>query len=77
LVLADTARLVGVGLFAGLGLAWIGAGTIRSFLFRVEPLDPVVLLLVSGAILIVTLLVSLKPALDAARVEVAPLLREQ
>jgi len=77
LVLADTARLVGVGLFAGLGLAWIGAGTIRSFLFRVEPLDPVVLLSVSGAILIVTLLVSLKPALDAARVEVAPLLREQ
>jgi putative ABC transport system permease protein len=77
LALAETVRLVGIGLVAGLALAWAGAGAIRTFLFRVEPLDPLVLLSVSTGILVVTLLVSLKPALDAARVDVAHLLRDQ
>ena len=77
LAIAETVRLVGIGLIAGLALAWAGAGAIRAFLFRVEPLDPLVLLSVSMGILVVTLLVSLKPALDAARVDVANLLRDQ
>jgi ABC-type antimicrobial peptide transport system permease subunit len=77
LVIADTVRLVGLGLVAGVGLAWLGAGTIRAFLFRVEPLDPAVLLSVAGAILGVAVLVSLKPALDAARVDVARMLRDE
>jgi hypothetical protein len=35
-VLGETVRLVGTGLATGLCLAWIGAGTIRAFLFRVD-----------------------------------------
>jgi putative ABC transport system permease protein len=76
-VLIDTARLVGIGILAGLVLAWLGAGTIRTFLFRVEPLDPTVLLSVSGGILLIALLVSLRPAMESARVDVTSLLRDE
>jgi putative ABC transport system permease protein len=76
-VLIDTARLVGIGILVGLLLAWLGAGTIRTFLFRVEPLDPTVLLSVSGAILLIALLVSLRPAMESARVDVTSMLRDE
>jgi putative ABC transport system permease protein len=76
-VVTDSARLIGIGILAGLLLAWLGAGTIRAFLFRVEPLDPTVLLAVSGAILLIALLVSLRPAMESARVDVTSLLRDE
>ncbi len=34
IVLTQTARLVGIGIMAGLALAWLGANMIRAFLFR-------------------------------------------
>jgi predicted permease len=77
LVLGETVRLVGIGLVAGLALAWIGATAIRVFLFRVDPLDPATLTAVSAAILALALLVSLKPAIDAARVDLAHTLRDE
>ena len=49
LVLRDTARLVGVGLIAGLALAFAGARLIRSLLYQVEPLDPLVLVTAAAA----------------------------
>ncbi len=76
IVLADTGRLVGFGLVVGLGLAWMGAGTIRAFLFQVRPLDPVTLAAVAALILTLALLVSLRPALRAARVDLGSVLRE-
>jgi putative ABC transport system permease protein len=76
LVLRETVHLVGLGLLAGLGLAWLGAGTIRAFLFQVEPLDVATLASVSGLILTLALGVSLRPAIRAGRVELARLLRE-
>lgn len=39
IVLAHIARFTGLGVFAGLGLAWLGTTTIRSFLVQVRPLD--------------------------------------
>lgn len=77
LVLRETVTLVGAGLAAGLCLAWIGAGTIRAFLFRVEPLDIATLGTAAAAILGLTLLVSLKPAIDSARVDLVSTLREE
>jgi putative ABC transport system permease protein len=77
LVLGETVRLVGLGLVAGLALAWMGAGTIRAFLFRVEPLDPATLGAVAAAMLGLTLAVSLKPAIDSARVDLVHTLREE
>lgn len=77
LVLLQTGRLVGAGLLAGLLLAWLGAGTIRAFMFRVQPLDPATLTVVASLILGLALLVSLRPALRAARVDLASVLRSE
>ena len=77
IVLAETGRLIGLGLVAGLVMAWAGAGLIRAFLFRVEPLDPVTLATVSAAIVALALVVSLRPALRAARVDLGRVLKEE
>jgi hypothetical protein len=77
LVLTQTVRLVGLGLLIGFGLAWIGAGTIRSFLFQVQPFDPTTLVAVSATILGLAVAVSLKPAIAAARMDVARVLRDE
>jgi putative ABC transport system permease protein len=77
LVLGETVQLVGVGLLAGLALAWVGATAIRAFLFRVDPLDSPTLAGVSAALLGVALIVSLKPAIDAARVDLVHTLRDE
>src|SRR5688572_2999473 len=76
LVLRDTARLVGIGLVAGLALAVAGARLIRSLLYQVEPLDPLVLVTVALGIFGLALLVSLRPALAATRVDLTRSLRE-
>ena len=76
IVLRETARLIGLGLMVGLGLAWLGAGTIRAFLFQVQPFDPVTIGGVAVTILALAMLVSLRPALRAARVDLSRVLRE-
>jgi putative ABC transport system permease protein len=77
LVVRETALLVGLGLAAGLLLAWLGANTIRAFLFRIQPLDPVTLSMVAAIILLVSLGVSVRPALRAARVDLTEMLRSE
>jgi ABC-type antimicrobial peptide transport system permease subunit len=77
LVLAETGRLVMFGLAAGLTLVWMGASTIRSFLFGVQPLDPGTLGAVAILILMLAMTVSLRPALRASRVDLATVLREE
>lgn len=77
LVLSDTARLVGIGLAAGLVLTVMGARLIRSLLYRVQPLDPLVLATVCAVILGLALLVSLRPAFEATRIDVTRSLREE
>jgi ABC-type antimicrobial peptide transport system permease subunit len=77
IVLGETARLVGVGVVAGLGLAWLSAGTIRAFLFQVQPLDPLTLGGVSVTILLLALAVSGRAALRVARVDLARVLRAE
>jgi putative ABC transport system permease protein len=76
LLLSEALRLVGLGLLAGFGLSWLGAGTIRAFLFQVEPFDPVVTASVAAVILALTLAASLRPALASGRVDPARVLRE-
>lgn len=77
LVLGEAVRLVGAGLLVGLGLAWLGSESIRAFLFQVEPMDVTTLTSVCGVILVLALLVSLRPAIRAGRVELSQLLREE
>lgn len=77
IVMAETGRLVGFGLLVGLGLAWLGANTIRAFLFQVQPFDPLTLAAVAGTILTLALIVSVRPALRAARVDLGTVLKDQ
>jgi putative ABC transport system permease protein len=77
LVLGDTARVVGIGLIAGLALAVAGARLIRSLLYQVEPLDPLVLVTVAAGIFGLALLVSLRPAIEATRLDLTRSLREE
>lgn len=77
IVLSETVRLVGIGIVAGLGLAWLGANTIRSFLFQVRPLDPLTLGSVAALILLLALAVSLRAALRAARVDLSSVLKAE
>jgi len=77
IVLVETARLVGFGLLAGLALAWMGASTIRAFLFKVQPLDPATLGGVATTILLLALAVSLRPAWRAANVDLGTVLKEE
>jgi len=77
IVLAETGRLVGLGLVAGFALAWLGANTIRAFLFQVQPFDAPTLVGVCVLILALAAAVTLRPALRAARVDLASVLRDQ
>lgn len=75
IILTDTARLTITGVLAGLGLAWMGTTTIRSFLFQVAPFDPLTIGSVAASMLILALAVSLRAALRVARVDLAQVLR--
>ena len=76
IVLTDTARLTGMGVLGGLGLAWAGTTTIRSFLFQVEPLDPLTLGSVSALMIVQWRSPSASaPLLRVARVDLAQVYR--
>jgi predicted permease len=77
LVLRESGRLAGLGVLCGILFAWLGADAIRALLFRVQPLDPLTLAAAAGLIFVVTAIVSVRPAIRAARVDVAQLLRQE
>jgi predicted permease len=77
MVLAETARLVGLGIGAGVVISWAGTDLIRSLLFRVQPLDPATIGGVAVVITAIAMLVTMKPALRAARVDLARVLRDE
>ncbi len=76
LLLGETIRPVVIGIAAGVGGSLAGARLVRAFVFQVEPLDPLRFAGVAGALLIIAVVVSLRPALRAARVDVARTLRD-
>jgi len=77
IILADTARLAVIGVLGGLGLAWLGTTTIRSFLFQVQPFDPLTIGTVATSMVALALAVSLRAALRVARVDLAQVLRNE
>jgi ABC-type antimicrobial peptide transport system permease subunit len=76
-VLRESTWLVGLGILTGLGLAYLSAEMVRSFLFQIEPLDPLTLVAVAGCLLLLAILTGLRPALAASRLDVARTLREK
>lgn len=75
LVFAEGSRLIGGGILFGLGSALMLSHVLRAFLFRVEPDDPVTLLLGSASFAIVALLACWIPSRRAVGVESAEALR--
>lgn len=67
LILREIAIVAGVGIALGLGAAVLLASTIQSFLFRVQPTDPLTYLLVSIAMLVAVALAAWLPSERAAR----------
>jgi predicted permease len=77
MTLARTGRLVGVGVVLGGSCTWLGSSAVRTLSFKVELLDPVSILAVTGTICVVTICASVQPALRASRVDVAGVLRHE
>ena len=77
LVVAQVARLLGVGLAAGLaGGLTIGYG-MRSVLYGVSSVDPTTLVGVVTLMAVIAVIASLRPALRAARVNLVDALRAE
>ena len=77
LVLASGARLGAAGCVLGALAAVFATRLLRSFLFQVDPLDPVVILLAAASILLLALAASLVPARRAAAVDPMQALRAE
>jgi putative ABC transport system permease protein len=77
IVLYENARLVLSGVFCGFAVVWLASRAIRSLLFEVQPLDGATLAIAGSAVAIVAGLVSLRPALRAASVDIAQDLRHE
>jgi putative ABC transport system permease protein len=75
LVLGEGLRLVAGGVAAGLAAAIVLSRVLRSFLFEVEPTDPVTLIVVGLLFVAVALLACWSPARRAAKVDPLEALR--
>jgi predicted permease len=74
-VIAAAARVVVLGLVAGLMLSAAGGRLIQSLLFDINPLDPMALAAGTVALALVAIVACVWPAVRAARVEPAVCLR--
>jgi putative ABC transport system permease protein len=68
-VLSQQLRPVAAGLLLGLVLAWSASTTMRSFLFGVAPLDPIVLGAVCAVLAITAAIACYVPARRASRLD--------
>ena len=77
LILVSGAKLGVAGCGIGLVAAVFATRLLRSLLFQVDPLDPIVLVLATVSILLLALVASVIPARRAASVEPMEALRTE
>jgi putative ABC transport system permease protein len=77
LVVGRALRYALPGLILGVGLALLGTRAVRTLLFDVSPLDPVVYVGVGVTLLAASLLAAIGPARRAWRVDPIAALREE
>jgi ABC-type antimicrobial peptide transport system permease subunit len=77
LVLKATARDLGIGLVAGVVLAWLVARLLGGLLFGVGILDPAPFALAAGVLAAVTIAAAWIPARRVARLDPMTVLREE
>lgn len=76
-VVRNAAAMVAVGLAIGLAGAFALTGLMKSLLFQVSPLDPVVFAIAGGSMMLVGLLAVFLPAHRAAHVDPVTTLRDE
>jgi len=69
LVLGNAARVIGTGVVIGLALALVFAQSVSSFLFGVQPLDPLTFASVGAVLVLSAMAACAVPALRAVRVD--------
>jgi hypothetical protein len=77
LVLSKAAVLLGVGVVAGIGLAWLATHSIQAFLFEVNPADPVLFLAALSLLAVSGFAAAALPASKAVIVEPMQALRNE
>ena len=77
IVFGEVLWLVGVGLALGLLAVRLSGGAIKALLYHVEPFDPVTMASVAAVMLLLALVVGLRPAISAARVDLSAILRDE
>src|SRR5215213_4789494 len=75
LIVGEGVRLAAIGIAIGLAGSWMLTGTLRTLLFEVSPIDPLVIALTCAAVLLVTAAASYVPARRALRVDPMTALR--
>jgi ABC-type antimicrobial peptide transport system permease subunit len=70
-------RVAPLGLAIGLGCSLAVTQLLKSWLFEVKTIDPITLIAVALAIVVVTLCGSLFPALSAIRIDPVEALRQE
>ena len=75
LLVIETLRPVALGIALGIGVSIASARLVRAFVFQVEPVDPLRFAAIAGVLLALAVLASLRPAIGAARLDVARTLR--
>jgi len=75
LVLRDVAVLLGIGLAAGLALAFAGARAVAAYLYGLSGHDPAALGVAAGVLVLAAIGASLIPSIKATRVDPAVALR--
>jgi ABC-type antimicrobial peptide transport system permease subunit len=75
LILVSGVRLGLAGCGAGLVAAFFATRLLRSLVFQVDVLDPAILIFATFAVVLITILASVLPALRAASVEPMEALR--
>jgi predicted permease len=74
-ILAQTARLAGIGLVIGAAASWLLARSLSGLLFEITPADPVTFLAMAGVLALVALAAGYVPARRATRVDPVTALR--
>ena len=75
LIFGEGFRLIASGVFAGVALAVVLSRVLRTFLFEVQPNDPMTLIVVGSLFAGVALLACWVPARRAAKVDPLEVLR--
>ena len=76
-VVRNAAAMVAVGLAIGLAGAFAATGLMKSLLFQVSPLDPIVFAVACGSMMLVALMAVSLPAHRAAHVDPVTTLRDE